>query len=120
MAIKVVEHSPGARESLSLAEQKIEREALLATSLSHPNIIATFKICTMTAGAMPVPTVCLLRPPSAEVTTPVHVARCNVLAGGMAMLLHGPSYAMSSWQTVSCYPTRSLCAGRRTASAWVE
>ena len=53
VAIKVVEHSPGARESLSLAEQKIEREALLATSLSHPNIIATFKICTMTAGAMP-------------------------------------------------------------------
>ena len=54
MAIKVVEHSPGVRESLSLAEQKIEREALLATSLSHPNIIATFKICTMTAGALPV------------------------------------------------------------------
>ncbi len=52
MAIKVVEHSPGARESLTLAEQKIEREALLATSLSHPNIIATFKICTMTAGAL--------------------------------------------------------------------
>ena len=43
---------PGARESLTLAEQKIEREALLATSLSHPNIIATFKICTMTAGAL--------------------------------------------------------------------
>lgn len=54
MAIKVVEHSPGVRESMSLAEQKIEREALLATSLSHPNIIATFKICTMTAGALPV------------------------------------------------------------------
>ena len=53
MAIKVVEHSPGMRESLSVAEQKIEREALLATSLSHPNIIATFKICTMTAGALP-------------------------------------------------------------------
>ena len=53
MAIKVVEHSPGVSESMSLAEQKIEREALLATSLSHPNIIATFKICTMTAGAQP-------------------------------------------------------------------
>ncbi len=52
MAIKVVEHSPGVSESMSLAEQKIEREALLATSLSHPNIIATFKICTMTAGAL--------------------------------------------------------------------
>lgn len=51
VAIKVVEHSPGISESMSLAEQKIEREALLATSLSHPNIIATFKICTMTAGA---------------------------------------------------------------------
>lgn len=38
---------------MSLAEQKIEREALLATSLSHPNIIATFKICTMTAGELP-------------------------------------------------------------------
>ena len=54
MAIKVVEHSPGVSESMSLAEQKIEREALLATSLSHPNIIATFKICTMTAGELPV------------------------------------------------------------------
>ncbi len=53
MAIKVVEHSPGVSESMSLAEQKIEREALLATSLSHPNIIATFKICTMTAGELP-------------------------------------------------------------------
>ena len=53
VAIKVVEHSPGMSESMSLAEQKIEREALLATSLSHPNIIATFKICTMTAGAHP-------------------------------------------------------------------
>ena len=52
MAIKVVEHSPGVSESMSLAEQKIEREALLATSLSHPNIIATFKICTMTAGEL--------------------------------------------------------------------
>lgn len=36
---------------MSLAEQKMEREALLATSLSHPNVIATFKICTMMAGA---------------------------------------------------------------------
>ena len=53
VAIKVVEHSPGVSESMSLAEQKIEREALLATSLSHPNIIATFKICTMTAGELP-------------------------------------------------------------------
>jgi hypothetical protein len=40
VAIKVVEHAPG-MEALSLAEQKIEREALLATSLSHPNVIAT-------------------------------------------------------------------------------
>ena len=40
VAIKVVEHAPG-MEMLSLAEQKIEREALLATSLSHPNVIAT-------------------------------------------------------------------------------
>jgi hypothetical protein len=49
VAIKVVEHSPG--DTMNLAEQKIEREALLATSLSHPNIIATFKICTMVAGS---------------------------------------------------------------------
>ena len=51
MAIKVVEHASVSMDAMSMAEQKIEREALLATSLAHPNIIATFKICRMTAGS---------------------------------------------------------------------
>lgn len=38
-------------DTITVAEQKIEREALLATSLAHPNIIATFKICRMSAGS---------------------------------------------------------------------
>ena len=33
-----------------VAEQRMAREALLATNLAHPNIIATFKICTVHAG----------------------------------------------------------------------
>lgn len=51
VAIKVVEHASVSMDAMSMAEQKIEREALLATSLAHPNIIATFKICRMTAGS---------------------------------------------------------------------
>lgn len=51
MAIKVVEHASVPYDAMTLAEQKIEREALLATSLAHPNIIATFKICRMSAGS---------------------------------------------------------------------
>jgi hypothetical protein len=51
VAIKVVEHASVSSDTMSAAEQKIEREALLATSLAHPNIIATFKICRMSAGS---------------------------------------------------------------------
>ena len=48
MAIKMVEHACGA----NAVEQanKIEREALLSTSLSHPNVITTFKVSTMLAS----------------------------------------------------------------------
>ena len=48
VAIKMVEHAAGA-SAVEQAE-KIEREALLSTSLSHPNIITTFKVCTMLAS----------------------------------------------------------------------
>ena len=48
VAIKTVEHSAGA-DVLDLAD-KIEREALLSTSLIHPNVITTFKVCTMMAS----------------------------------------------------------------------
>ena len=41
MAIKVVEHAPVASDGLSAEEQQIEREALLASNLAHPNVIAT-------------------------------------------------------------------------------
>ena len=44
----MVEHAPGA-DALKQAEQ-IEREALLATSLVHPNVVTTFKVCTMLAS----------------------------------------------------------------------
>ena len=47
VAIKMVEHAAGAN-ALEQAD-KIEREALLSTSLSHPNIITTFKVSTMLA-----------------------------------------------------------------------
>lgn len=48
VAIKVVEHSTSTREeSLSTAKQRIDRESVLSTSLSHPNVITTFKICTI-------------------------------------------------------------------------
>jgi hypothetical protein len=41
VAIKVVEHAPVFGDEKSLEEQQVEREALLACSLAHPNIIAT-------------------------------------------------------------------------------
>ncbi|KAK9827328.1 hypothetical protein WJX81_005997 [Elliptochloris bilobata] len=52
VAIKVVEHS-----TKDGNEATAEREALLATSLSHPNIISTYKICTAQAqgAGMPAP-----------------------------------------------------------------
>ena len=48
VAIKMVEHAAGAN-ALEQAK-KIEREALLSTSLSHPNVITTFKVSTMLAS----------------------------------------------------------------------
>lgn len=52
VAIKVVEHTADLHDSKkeTLAE-KIEREALLSLSISHPNIIATFRVCTVTSSA---------------------------------------------------------------------
>ena len=49
VAIKMVEHAAGA----NAPEQadKIQREALLSTSLSHPNVITTFKVSTMLVSA---------------------------------------------------------------------
>ena len=44
----MVEHAAGAN-ALEQAD-KIEREALLSTSLSHPNVITTFKVSTMLAS----------------------------------------------------------------------
>ena len=44
----MVEHGICA-DALKEAE-KIEREALLSTSLSHPSVITTFKVCTMLAS----------------------------------------------------------------------
>jgi hypothetical protein len=41
VAVKVVEHAPVLGSGMSLEEQQVEREALLACNLSHPNIIAT-------------------------------------------------------------------------------
>ena len=62
MAIKVVEHTQHAgRQSGSTnspnspanAEAKIARELLLSTSIAHPNVIATYKICTIRVGTVP-------------------------------------------------------------------
>ena len=49
VAIKMVEHAAGA-DALEQAA-RIEREALLSTSLSHPNVVTTFKVSTMLASA---------------------------------------------------------------------
>ena len=48
VAIKMVEHAAGANAANQA--DKIEREALLSTSLSHPNVITTFKVSTMLAS----------------------------------------------------------------------
>ena len=52
VAIKVVDylaHNEGA-DKAAAEEQRVAREALLSASLSHPNVIATYKICTVRAG----------------------------------------------------------------------
>jgi hypothetical protein len=62
VAVKVVEHTQHAgRQSGSnnssnnraSAEAKIARELLLSTSIAHPNVIATYKICTIRVGSVP-------------------------------------------------------------------
>lgn len=61
MAVKIVEHSHFPKENAerspqsdpTSSEAKIAREMLLSTSISHPNIIATYKICTIRVGNVP-------------------------------------------------------------------
>lgn len=65
VAVKVVEHShipksssnspnPGVDKSdPASAEARVAREMLLSTSISHPNVVATYKICTIRVGSVP-------------------------------------------------------------------
>ena len=65
VAVKVVEHShisksnsnspnPGSgKTDPASAEARIAREMLLSTSISHPNVIASYKICTIRVGSVP-------------------------------------------------------------------
>ena len=71
MAIKIVEHSAFSRNPRSggsspgmtggsapgvdnsSTEARVARELLLSTSISHPNVIATYKICTIRVGEVP-------------------------------------------------------------------
>ena len=48
VAIKMLEHVPGV-DMLKQAE-RVEREALLTTSLIHPNVITTFEVSTMSGS----------------------------------------------------------------------
>ena len=48
VAIKMLEHAPGV-DMLKQAE-RVEREALLTTSLIHPNVITTFEVSTMSGS----------------------------------------------------------------------
>ena len=64
VAVKVVEHShipksttnspnPGAdKEDPPSAEARLAREMLLSTSISHPNVVQTYKICTIRVGSV--------------------------------------------------------------------
>ena len=65
VAVKVVEHlhipksnsnspNPGFdKADPAGAEARVAREMLLSTSISHPNVIATYKICTIRVGTVP-------------------------------------------------------------------
>lgn len=61
VAVKIVEHSHFPKDHPDRSPQsdptssdaKIAREMLLSTSISHPNIIATYKICTIRVGNVP-------------------------------------------------------------------
>ena len=65
VAVKVVEHShipksnsnspnPGFNKADPAgAEARVAREMLLSTSISHPNVVATYKICTIRVGSVP-------------------------------------------------------------------
>ena len=64
VAVKVVEHShipksttnspnPGAdKEDPASTEARVAREMLLSTSISHPNVVQTYKICTIRVGSV--------------------------------------------------------------------
>lgn len=51
MAIKVVQHGRGTRGLT--AQQRMDRESLLSTSLSHPNIVTTYKITPVQSSSRP-------------------------------------------------------------------
>ena len=59
VAVKVVEHTqyeknqaewPNVVEIKGTSEIDVAREVLLSTSVAHPNVIATYKICTICVG----------------------------------------------------------------------
>ena len=64
VAVKVVEHShipksntnspnPGFdKEDPASTEARVAREMLLSTSISHPNVVQTYKICTIRVGSV--------------------------------------------------------------------
>lgn len=56
VAIKKVEHSvdltPGMGVGAKSFEEGLQLETLLSLSLSHPNIVVTFRVCTMESGTL--------------------------------------------------------------------
>ena len=56
VAIKMVEHTaaitPGLGVSSKSAPDSLQLETLLSLSLCHPNIVATFKVCTVLSGTL--------------------------------------------------------------------
>lgn len=66
MAIKVVDHG-GTSQGVA-AQNRMDRESLLSTSLSHPNIVTTYKISTVQAAGR---SSCASRSPE---DTPLHNA----------------------------------------------
>ena len=62
VAVKIIEHR-GEGEVVSSGGQRVNigRESLLATTMSHPNVVQTYHISSMTAGERAVLTQRLLR-----------------------------------------------------------
>jgi hypothetical protein len=46
VAIKIVDHAVIEGSSPDEAQARAYRESILSTSLAHPNVVATYKICT--------------------------------------------------------------------------